>query len=699
MPRTYLAVIVVSLAVSAPSSAQPTKPLPDKRLGPPKTLNAYFPFTPPATREAWEKRREQVREQVLVANGLWPMPEKTPLKPVLHGKIQRDGYTIEKVFFASFPGHYVTGNLYRPTSGAAGQKRPAILSPHGHWANGRFYTGKDFENQLKIGAEQTKESAMYPLQARCAQLARMGCVVFHYDMVGYADSQQITHRTGFTDPEAELWLQSFMGLQTWNSIRALDFLLSLPDVDPKRVGVTGASGGGTQTFILCAIDDRPAAAFPAVMVSTAMQGGCVCENCSYLRVGTGNIELAALFAPKPLGMSGADDWTIDIETKGLPELKALYKLYGAEDNVMAKTYKQFKHNYNQVSRELMYNFFNKHLKLGQPEPVQERPFEPVDPKQLSVYDAEHPLPKDAVNADGLRRYLTMQSQKQLADLMPKDAKGLAEFRRVLGKALRAMVTDELPDPKEVEQVKIQAPPVGTFVKGKVDGEHLVISRVGQGEAMPLTMVTGPRFNGTVVVWVHPEGRASLWKDGQLVPAAQKIVQSGAGIAAPDVLHTGSLKAPRTPANKAYAGFTFGYNRPLLAERVHDILTTVAEVRKGTKVKKVQLVGHGEAGPWVLLASALCGDAVERTAADVHQFRFEQILSANDDMLLPGALKYGGLLTLAGLIAPRELYLHNAQGSGPRLGLESAYHAAQAGSKIRIVDALQSVDDVIAWLLR
>src|SRR5205814_1366844 len=171
------------------------------------------------------------------------------------------------------------------------------------------------------------EGAKYPLQARCVQLARMGCVVFFYDMVGYADSMQIKHRDGFLDVEAELRQQSFMGLQTFNTIRALDFLLSLPDVDPARVGVTGASGGGTQTFILCGIDDRPAAAFPAVMVSTGMQGGCICENCSYLRVGTGNIELAALFAPKPLGMSGADDWTIDIETKGLPELKALYRLY------------------------------------------------------------------------------------------------------------------------------------------------------------------------------------------------------------------------------------------------------------------------------------------------------------------------------------------------------------------------------------
>ena len=95
--------------------------------------------------------------------------------------------------------------------------------------------------------------------------------------------------------------------------------------------VTGASGGGTQTFMLGAVDDRPAVAFPAVMVSTAMQGGCICENCSYLRIGTGNVEIAGLFAPKPLAMSAANDWTIEIEKKGLPELKQLYHTLGVDD--------------------------------------------------------------------------------------------------------------------------------------------------------------------------------------------------------------------------------------------------------------------------------------------------------------------------------------------------------------------------------
>jgi len=415
--RRLLGLVLLSLLITPAARAAddadirvlpPGKTPQDSRLGKPRDLNDYFPMTVPQSKEEWEARRQRIRERVLVANGLWPLPEKTPLGAVIHGKIDRDDYTIEKVFFASYPGHYVSGNLYRPKGKTA--KVPGVLCPHGHWQDGRLFDAgeKAAQELVKGGGEKTLESARYHLQARCAGLARMGCVVFHYDMVGVADSKQIDHRAGFTDVAAELRLQSFMGLQTWNSIRALDFLLSLPDVDAKRIGVTGASGGGTQTFILCAVDDRPAVAFPAVMVSTGMQGGCICENASCLRQGIGNVDIAGAFAPKPLAMTGANDWTREIETKGLPELKALYKLYGAEDRVTAK-YLNFAHNYNQVSREMMYNWFNKHLDLGLTGPVVEKPFVPVPPKELSVYDEQHPRPKDAVGAERLREYMTEAS--------------------------------------------------------------------------------------------------------------------------------------------------------------------------------------------------------------------------------------------------------------------------------------------------
>src|SRR6266542_3372078 len=221
----------------------------DARLNAPRDLDHPYTFTPDfPTKEAWLARRATLRQQVLVAMGLWPLPERTPLKPVIHGHIDRDSYTIENVSFASYPGHYVTGNLYRPKG--LSRKRPAVLTPYGHWKDGRFYTRTDEEarKQIEKGADTTLESAKYPEQARCAMLARLGYIVFHYDLVGYADSQQIEHGHGFTDADAELRLQSFMGLQTWNSVRALDFLTSLPDVDTARVAVTGASGGATQTF-------------------------------------------------------------------------------------------------------------------------------------------------------------------------------------------------------------------------------------------------------------------------------------------------------------------------------------------------------------------------------------------------------------------------------------------------------------------
>jgi dienelactone hydrolase len=705
--RRLLGLVLVSLVLTPSARAddpdvrviESGKTPADSRLGKPRNLNDYFPMTVPESNEDWQARRQRIREQVQVANGLWPLPPKEPLNAVIHGKIDRDDYTIEKVFFASYPGHYVSGNLYRP-KGKTG-KVPGVLCPHGHWANGRFYDAGEKAAQalVKGGGEKTIESARYHLQARCAGLARMGCVVFHYDMVGNADSQQIAHRAGFTDVAAELRLQSFMGLQTWNSVRALDFLLSLPEVDSKRIGVTGASGGGTQTFILCAIDDRPTVAFPAVMVSTGMQGGCICENAPYLRQGIGNVDIAAVFAPKPLGMSAANDWTKEIETKGLPELKALYKMLGAEDKVMAKAHLEFDHNYNQVSREMMYNWFNKHLDLGLKEPVVEKPFVPVPPKELTVYDEQHPRPKDAVGADRLRDYMAEISDKQIKELMPKDADSLKEFRRVVGTALRVMIHDELPKPEELAVKE-----VGQRVeRGDLVWRRYLIGRKGAGEQVPALGIKGKDFDGTVVVWVHPEGHASLFKDGKLVPAAQRILDGKAAIFAPDVLLTGEFgDAKMQPVEKGYenyAGYYYGYNRPLLAQRVHDILTAVAVAKRHEKTEKVHLLGFGKAGPWVMLARGLCGDAVSRTAADVDGFRFEKVPSDYNEMMLPGAVKYGGLPALTALAAPGELFIHNNRGTGMGQWLKAAYGAAGATDHLHTSGDRLEPEKVAEWLVR
>ena len=141
MKRTLLTLAALSLISLAPAIAESLRVLAaemlpdDIRLRAPKDLNGYFPFTPPKSKEEWERRAEFVRRQILVSQGLWPMPTKTPLNAVIHGKIDRGEYTVEKVFFESAPGFFVTGNLYRPKNVTG--KAPGVLFAHGHWADAR----------------------------------------------------------------------------------------------------------------------------------------------------------------------------------------------------------------------------------------------------------------------------------------------------------------------------------------------------------------------------------------------------------------------------------------------------------------------------------------------------------------------------------------------------------------------------------
>ncbi len=493
-------------------------------------------------------------------------------------------------------------------------------------------------------------------------LARLGCVVFHYDMVGVADSKPVPHGAGFSDAEAELWLQSALGLQTWNSIRALDFITSLPDVDPTRIGVTGASGGGTQTFILCAVDPRPAVAFPAVMVGTAMQGGCVCENADDLRTGVNNVAIAALFAPKPLAMSGAHDWTIGIEKKGLPELKQIYGFYGQADNVHAKCFPQFGHNYNCVSRELMYNWFNAHLNLGQKSPVAEQDFSPIDPKDLSVYDAEHPRPADAKTADELRKEMTAIEKQQFAALVPKDKAGLAHYREAVGAAARVLLDTPVADLDLID--------TGVSGQEEIDGIHLlkgIVTRSDDNTKLPWVLLRSDNANGTVVLWVDGKGKSHVFgPDGKATPQVRKLLDAGDAVVSVDLFLTGEFVEPGKtaappPVNAKYGGFTFGYNRPLVANRVHDILTAVAGLKKNDQVQKIVLVGTGDAGPSAILAAGILGDQIAGTIADARGLNYASIPQTTDPFFLPGALKYGGLGGLAALAAPAKLDLFGTEG--------------------------------------
>ncbi len=551
-----LALLVSTVDAQAESGrVLPEGKLPDDtRLGELNDLNGYFPFKPCETSEAWAERCKQLRRQLRVAIGLWPMPSKTPANAVIHGKVDRDDYTVEKVFLESFPGHFVSGNLYRP-KGRSGPG-PGVLCPHGHWANGRFYDAgeKKVKKDIAEGAERFEVGGRYPIQARCVQLARMGCTVFHWDMVGYADSQQLPHGSspredmnaaeawGYGSPQAEARLQNTMGLQTYNSIRVLDWFGDLPEVDAKRIGVTGASGGGTQTFILCAVDTRPAVAFPAVMVSTAMQGGCTCENAPYLRVGTGNVEIAALISPRPLAMTAARDWTQEMMTKGLPELKQHYKMLGVEDLVKVAAFLQFGHNYNSVGRHVMYHWFNKHLKLGQKEPIVERDYLPLSKEEMTVWDDGHPQPPGGNDYErSLLKLITDDSQRQLAALLPRDRAGLKKYRQVVGGAVDVMIGRSLPSPGAVKCVGREEKDAGDWRLSK-----LLLRHEAEGEELPIVLLTPKKWNKRLVIWIDRRGKQGLFDGGQPKPAVTRLLAAGVAVVGVDLLGQGEFTADGKP---------------------------------------------------------------------------------------------------------------------------------------------------------
>lgn len=327
----------------------------------------------------WKKRATQIRQGILDGAGLNPLPQKTPLNPIRHSKRTHDGYSVENVAIETTPGYFLTGNLYLPTktpdSGLA-----AILCPHGHWG------GNDYNLHGRLRPN---------MQLRCASLARMGAAVFAIDMVGYGDSMKI----GWTHRHSDQILR----LQLWNTIRSLDYLLSLPGIDPARTATTGASGGGTQTFLLAAVDDRVAVSVPCVMVSANFYGGCVGESGLPIHVRpthtTNNVEIAAAVAPKPLLLiSDGDDWTRFTPSVEFPHIKRIYSFFDKPANVEYAHFADEKHDYGPSKRNALYPFLAKHLKLDATQ-LDESKVAIHNHTELAVFTNAHPVPKNALKPD------------------------------------------------------------------------------------------------------------------------------------------------------------------------------------------------------------------------------------------------------------------------------------------------------------
>ena len=634
-----------------------------------QTRNVHTLYTFPGyTKAEWTAKAAELREHILVSNGLTPMPEKTPLNAHVFGRVEREDYTVEKVYFEAYPGFFTTGNLYRPK----GKKGPfpGIVSPHGHWGRGRL---------------ENSEAGSVP--GRCINFAKQGYVIFSYDMVGRVDSgEQIDHAYG-GEREA-LWGLSLMALQLWNAIRSVDFLETLPDVDNNQIGCTGASGGGTQTFMLTAVDDRIKVSAPVNMISAHMQGGCLCENAPNLRLDISNIEIGALMAPKPLLLvSATGDWTKDTPTVEYPAIRSIYAHFDAEDKVH-EVQIDADHNYNKDSREAVYAWFGKWF-LGEENAtkLKEVPFEVESDEALLVFHNRE-LPEGTLDAEGLTRSRIESAEEQLTARKPTDAASLEQFHEEMGAALRRSLAISAPD--SIRPTPLE---VGDFT-----AQPFLIGGNNPLPSLFLTPKAGQE-NGSTTLIVHPQGAMNLINPeiGEPTRLVSDLLAAGESVLGVDAFLTGAYssadgKVIRDTSDRYFTT----YNRTDAALRVQDIVTALTYLKSQIAVSNLNLIGLGEAGLWCLLAAGFAD--VDRTVVDANGFDNDNDEAYLQNLPIPSIRRVGDFRTAGTLVAPRHLLIHNTSNTFQTDWIADVYRAVDAINRLRVETETVSEADIAAWLI-
>ena len=644
----------------------PSQTVNDARGGAARDLNTPYTF-PNYTKAEWTEKAAALRQQIRVATGLLPTHEQTPINAQIFGKIEHEDYSVEKVYFEPFPGFFTTGNLYRP-KGKTGPF-PGIVSPHGHWGRGRL---EDIERGSIPG--------------RCINFAKQGYVIFAYDMIGYNDSgKQLEHRFG---GEWEgLWGLSAMGLQLQNGIRAIDFLQNLPDVDKERIGCTGASGGGTQTFILTAVDERIKVSAPVNMISATMQGGCLCENAPNLRLEASNLEIGALMAPRPLLLvSATGDWTVKTPTVEYPAIRSIYAHFDAEDKVH-QVQVDAEHNYNKQSREAVYAWFAKWLLDAEDTSTFKEVSYEVEPDDALLVFSDRDLPKHALKQEEILPAWERRSQETIEKLKPTNEIEHQTFRKEMGSALQHSLGLHLPNSSEVILVEPEGAYPTTY-QTNYSAQHVVIGRKGIGDAIPAVLFRTEPLVGhdPVVAIVHPEGKEKLINSetGEPVPIITDLLSSDRKVLIIDVFGTGEHAEYERSED---TNFFTTYNRTTAALRVQDILTTLLYFSTRGDVSEVSLIGIGEAGLWALLAAGFTN--IKNVVVDAAQFDNQNEDAYLETLPIPSLRKVGDFRTAGTLIAPRNLIIHNIGDVFDTAWIEDVYQNIGAEQHLLVRNEIMS----------
>jgi hypothetical protein len=615
-----------------------------------------------ASAAEWQRRAHAIRSRLQDALGLWPPPyardadleaarATDPALPVTDfararpqlaldlregGSLERDGYRLTRVYWQSLEGWYASGWLYRPT-GRDG-RRAAVLCPHGHWQRG----------------------ARHPVvQARCIALARHGYVVLAVDSVHVYD-----------DPIG----LSPLSLMTWNNLRALELLRSLPEVDAARIGCTGASGGGQQTFYLTGLEAGLAAAAPAVMVcyfeEILLSSGvhCHCNFTPGLMAIADEPELSAAFAPRPqLFLSVTGDWTKNFPLRGFPEIRSVYSLFDASDRVRSLQWTS-EHDYNRDMRNAMYAFFDRWLNgVAAPDPE-------IEPPGLSTEPASA---LDALDRADVPNDLEAVKREFRARLGAAPVDGSPASLGALRQRLERRLLDGAPRGPSPALRPIEW-------RGFAGSAHLVPAG-DAGIELPLVVLRPEKPSARAALLVGDGGKAGLL--AQRAEWIEALLREGHAVALADVRYCGEWDVAR--AWRDPYGKIFGRDEGVLA--VHDLLRLRAALHDllGAEAE-LALVAFGERGAPALLAAAL----EPRFAALVAAELGPTYRAADRRPKLTGILRAGDLPDAACLLAPRPVLLGGcapadfARSRGCHAGLELRATPATLAETLRVLQAMR-----------
>ncbi len=597
---------------------------------------------PPATLDAWTKQRAELRSKLVAAFGGFP-EKPCDLDAHKHGELKRDGYTVEKLTIQTMPGVRMTANLYLPHKAG---KLPAILQVHGHWK----------------GAKQDPV-----VQSRCIGAAKLGFVVLCVDAFGAGERGIGTALGEYHGEMAGALLlplgKPLAGIQVYENRRAVDYLLTRPEVDGERIGVTGASGGGNQTMYAAAMDERLKAAVPVCSVGNYQAYlGAACCMCEVVPGALGFTEesgLLAMVAPRALmvvsATRDAPQFSVDAAKVSIKGAMPVFKLIGKEKSLHHAIFESG-HDYSQAMREAMYGWMTRHLKgEGDGSPIKELAFKTEPPEELRCFPGDT-RPKE---------FMTL----------PKFA--AAEARKLLA-AMPERGTDQLRLEDQVQMLRWE-------VRRKALETVL---------GTPFDPVTEPRVSydrfagrtGTTVVLLSFEPAATVMAG----PLAKAIRAAGHQLNVVELRATGATAVARDVVGRApdhnSAEWSLWLGRPLLGQWVHDVKRLVSVL----EAKEIAVVGEGPAG-LIALAAAAMNDRITQVAAIKSLASFvsdEPYVGQRLGTLAPGILReVGDVAHLAALAhARRVVVADGVNGGGQKLAiakLREAYQPAIAVLKDRI----------------